>query len=461
MDAETLTQQQDMLVELPDPDREAVISEAPEKQERNFDEYLAQEYDYAAPRYGEIRMGVVVGENEHGLILDIGFKREGIVPYEDLRRLDEEARAGLQVGAEVPAFVVRPEDKDGHPILSIYQARMHKDWVRAEQMMESGELYEGEVAGYNKGGLIVKFGKLRGFVPVSQIVDMPRRMREEQRRKRLEAMVGQRIGLKIIEVDRPRRRLIFSQRKAQREWQELQRKRVMAALAPGEIRRGKVTSITDFGVFIDLGGADGLIHVSELSWSRVEDPHQLLKVGDEIDVYVLEVDEKQKRIALSLKKLQPDPWTLVNEHYKEGQLVEGRVTRVLDFGAFIELDLGVEGLLHANEMIGTPELSPRDLVHPGDRLPVKIIRIDDRRRRLALSARQVRKGEWERWVAEQQRAQAAAGRSLLDEQTGASEAGVAAAGEYAEAEEVVPEPGVAAAGEYAEAGEVEESAVVK
>jgi len=328
-------------------------------------------------------------------------------------------------------------------------------------MMESGELYEGEVAGYNKGGLIVKFGKLRGFVPVSQIVDMPRRMREEQRRKRLEAMVGQRIGLKIIEVDRPRRRLIFSQRKAQREWQELQRKRVMAALAPGEIRRGKVTSITDFGVFIDLGGADGLIHVSELSWSRVEDPHQLLKVGDEIDVYVLEVDEKQKRIALSLKKLQPDPWTLVNEHYKEGQLVEGRVTRVLDFGAFIELDLGVEGLLHANEMIGTPELSPRDLVHPGDRLPVKIIRIDDRRRRLALSARQVRKGEWERWVAEQQRAQAAAGRSLLDEQTGASEAGVAAAGEYAEAEEVVPEPGVAAAGEYAEAGEVEESAVVK
>ncbi len=442
MDAETLTQQQDIFVELPDSDREAVI-EAPEEPERNFDEYLAQEYDYAAPRYGEIRMGVVVGENEHGLILDIGFKREGIVPYEDLQRLDEEARAGLQVGAEVPAFVVRPEDKDGHPILSIYQARMHKDWVRAEQMMESGELYEGEVAGYNKGGLIVKFGKLRGFVPVSQIVDMPRRMREEQRRKRLEAMVGQRIGLKIIEVDRPRRRLIFSQRKAQREWQELQRKRVMAALAPGEIRRGRVTSITDFGVFIDLGGADGLIHVSELSWSRVEDPHQLLKVGDEIDVYVLEVDEKQKRIALSLKRLQPDPWTLVSEHYKEGQLVEGRVTRVLDFGAFIELDLGVEGLLHANEMIGTPELSPRDLVHPGDRLPVKIIRIDDRRRRLALSARQVRKGEWERWVAEQQRAQAAAGKSLLDEQTGVSE------------------PDLAAEGEYAEAEEVEESAVVK
>ncbi|MCX7680423.1 MAG: S1 RNA-binding domain-containing protein [Anaerolineae bacterium] len=446
MDSETLTQQeQDTPTEPAELSVETVMTEEEPERNFNFGEYLAQEYGYAAPKYGDIRMGIVVGENEHGLILDIGFKRDGIVPYEDLERLDEEARAEIRVGAEVPVFVVRPEDKDGHPILSIYQARMHKDWVRAEQMMQADELYEGEVAGYNKGGLIVKFGKLRGFVPISQITDMPRRMREDQRRKRLEAMVGKRIGLKIIEVDRPRRRLIFSQRKAQREWQELQRKRVMAGLVPGEVRRGKVTSITDFGVFIDLGGADGLIHVSELSWGRVEDPHQLLKVGDEIDVYVLEVDEKQKRIALSLKKLQPDPWTLVSERYREGQLVEGRVTRVLDFGAFIELDLGVEGLLHANEMIGTPELSPRDLVHPGDRLPVKIIRIDDRRRRLALSARQVRKGEWERWVAEQQRAQAMAERVPPKEHPSASEPAALAGEDYSEeaaaeiAEEMVEE----------------------
>jgi small subunit ribosomal protein S1 len=158
---------------------------------------------------------------------------------------------------------------------------------------------------------------------------------------------------------------------------------------------------------VDLGGADGLIHVSELSWGRVDNPRQVLKVGQEVDVYVLDVDRQRKRIALSLKKLQPDPWTIVDDHYRVGQLVEGRVTRVLDFGAFVELDLGVEGLLHASEMIGTPELPPSDIVHPGETLLVKIIRIESRRRRLALSARQVRKSEWEHWVAEQQTAREA------------------------------------------------------
>jgi small subunit ribosomal protein S1 len=165
-----------------------------------------------------------------------------------------------------------------------------------------------------------------------------------------------------------------------------------------------VTSITNFGAFVDLGGADGLIHVSELSWGRVDNPRQVLKVGDEVDVYVLDVDRERKRIALSLKKLQPDPWTIVDDHYRVGELVEGRVTRVLDFGAFVELDLGIEGLLHSSEMIGTPELPPSDIVHPGEKLLVKIIRIESRRRRLALSARQVRKSEWERWIAEQQTA---------------------------------------------------------
>jgi len=218
-------------------------------------------------------------------------------------------------------------------------------------------------------------------------------------------MIGEELGLKIIEVDRRRRRLIFSQRRALRAWQELQRERVIATLTEGETRRGKVTSLTNFGAFVDLGGADGLIHVSELSWSRVNHPRDALKVGQEVKVYVLDVDRKRKRIALSLKKLQPDPWTLVDDHYQVGQLVEGRVTRVLDFGAFIELDLGIEGLLHTSEMIGTPELPPTEIVHSGETLPVKIIRIESRRRRIALSARRVRKSEWERWVAKQQRDQ--------------------------------------------------------
>jgi small subunit ribosomal protein S1 len=404
--------------------------------DQSMGEYLTNGYDYQAPRRGDIRSGVIMEANDQGLVVDIGSKREGWVPAEDLQRLDEETRSEIQPGATFPVFVLRPEGREGNPILSIYQARLRADWLKAEQMMESGEIYEGEVAGYNRGGLIVRFGKIRGFVPSSHIVGLPKRLREEQRRQRLSEMIGQRLGLKVIEVDRQRRRLILSQRRALRAWQELQRERVITQLTEGETRRGMVTSITSFGAFVDLGGADGLIHVSEISWGRVDNPHQVLKVGDELDVYVLDVDRQRKRIALSLKKLQPDPWTIVDDHYRVGQLVEGRVTRVLDFGAFVEVDLGVEGLLHASEMIGTPELNPSDIVHPGETLPVKIIRIDSRRRRLALSARQVRRSEWERWMAERQTAhesQEAAARESED--TGAE----IAIGEPVEEEVAVPQ----------------------
>jgi small subunit ribosomal protein S1 len=181
-----------------------------------LDDYLENGYDYKAPKRGDILEGVVLEVNDNGLIVDIGFKREGFVPAEDLTRLDEETRSSIEVGGSFALFVLRPEDREGHPILSIHQARLYKDWIQAEQMMESGELYEGEVAGYNRGGLIVKFGKIRGFVPASQIVGLPRRLREEQRRKRMEAMIGEQLGLRIIEVDRQRRRLIFSQRRALR-----------------------------------------------------------------------------------------------------------------------------------------------------------------------------------------------------------------------------------------------------
>jgi len=423
---------------------------------QSLDEYLTNGYDYKALRHGDIRTGIVVEADERRLVVDVGSKREGFVYAEDLARLDEETRSGIQVGTTVPVFVLRPTDREGHPILSIHQARLYEDWLEAEQMMESGELYEGEVAGYNRGGLIVRFGKIRGFVPASQVVGLPRRLSAEERRQRLADMVGQQVGLKIIEVDRRRRRLIFSQRRALRAWQELQRERVMAQLAEGETRHGRVTDITSFGAFVDLGGADGLIHVSELSWRRVDNPRQVLKVGQEVDVYVLDVDRQRKRIALSLKKLDPDPWTLVDDHYRVGQLVEGRVTRVLDFGAFVELDLGVEGLLHASEMIGTSELRPSDIVHLDERLLVKIVRVDSQRRRLALSARQVRKGEWERWVAEQQaarEAQEAAARKAAEEEA-AVPGPEAAIGEAAEEQAAVPEP------EAALGGAVEEQAAV-
>jgi small subunit ribosomal protein S1 len=413
-------------------------------QDIDLDQYLDGAFDYQAPKHGDIRQGVVVAIGENGVIMDIGAKREGFVPAEDLSRLDEEIHSTVQVGATIPVFVLRPADSEGRPILSIQQAHMYKDWLDAEEQMKSGEIYEGEVSGHNRGGLIVKYGAIRGFVPASQVVGLPRRMREEQRRQRLAEKVGEKMGLRIIEVDRRRRRLIFSQRRAMRAWQEMQRARVIEELVEGETRSGKVTSITDFGAFVDLGGADGLVHVSELSWRRVDHPREVLKVGDQVDVYVLSVDRQRKRIALSIKKLQPDPWTLVDEHYKTGQLVEGRVTRVLDFGAFVAVDLGIEGLLHAREMIGTPELNPSDIVKPGDVLPVKIVSIDSHRRRLDLSARQVRQDEWERWNAERQVAEeeAAAAAAAEAEPVVEEEAAAAAA---AEAEPVVEEVAVEAA----------------
>ena len=413
--------------------------------EQKLDEYLE---DYQAPQRGDICTGVVIEVNERGLVVDVGLKREGFVLDQDLSRLDEKTRSSLQVGDEISVFVLRSADRNGHPILSIFQALLNEDWLKAEKMMERGDVYEGEISGYNRGGLIAQFGKIQGFIPASQIVGLPRRLSQEDRRQRLSDMVGQQIGLKIIEVDRRRRRLIFSQRRARRAWQKLQRERVMEQIEVGTTQHGEVTSITKFGAFVDLGGADGLIHVSELSWRRVNHPSEVLKIGDEVDVYVLSLDWERKRIALSLKMLQPDPWTLVNEHYREGQLAEGIVTRVLDFGAFVQLDLGVEGLLHVSEMIGTPELSPSDILHAGEKVLVKIINIDSQRERIGLSANRVQREEWERWVAEQQ----AAG----DEEA-APEADVVA-DEVAGDEEAAPEADVVAdevAGEEEAAPEAE------
>ena len=395
--------------------------EKPESEATNTEQVLTIEdldaYDFKTLNRGDMRIGVVIREDDAGVIVDVGHKREGFVPAGDLERLDEDARARVTLGAEIPVMVLRPEDREGRPLLSVNQAIMQEDWLHAEEMMKNGKVFEGIVTDHNRGGIVVPFGRIRGFIPASQIVGIPRRLQEDERRKRLAAMVDQTIGLKVIEVDRRRRRLIFSQRRALRAWQEKKREEVMEELREGDVRQGQVTDITGFGAFVDLGGADGLIHVSELSWKRVDNPRDVLKIGDEVEVYVLSVDQDRKRIALSRKKLLPDPWTQVDETYSIGDIVEGRVTRVVDFGAFIELDLGVEGLLHVSEMIGTPELKPADVVRSGQKLPVKIIRIESRRKRLALSARQIRRDEWERWMSQQQMAQEA--EAAADEQPAA------------------------------------------
>jgi small subunit ribosomal protein S1 len=364
----------------------------------------------------------VLSVGSDGAVLDLGLKRDGIASAADLQRLGQDTAASIQVGDGVPAFILKPEGRDGNIPVSLYRARREQDWLEAQELLANGEVWEGEVTGYNRGGLVVPFGKVRGFVPASQIDRFPHRLGPEEKQRRLAVLVGQRLPLKVIEVDRYRRRLIFSERAGRRAWRRKQRQRLLNELCQGDVVRGTVNSLRDFGAFVDLGGADGLVHISELSWGRVRHPREVVRVGDEVDVYVLRLDHERNRIGLSLKRLQPDPWTLADEKYEVSQLVEGVVTKVVRFGAFIEIEAGLEGLLHVSEFADIAPRDPRDLVKEGDRLLVRIIRIHGWRRRMGLSLRQVSEAEWEAWVARSERlAQEKGAEAAEDIETDAAE----------------------------------------
>jgi small subunit ribosomal protein S1 len=370
---------------------------------RSMDVLLQKGYDYKRPRRGDIRRGIVLSVDPERVVLDLGLKRDGIVSAADLQRLEQETIASIQVGDKVPAFILKPENRDGNIPVSLYRARMEQDWLEAQELFANGEVWEGEVTSYNRGGLVVPFGKLRGFVPASQIDRFPHRLEPEEKRKRLAALVGQRLPLRVIEVDRHRRRLIFSERAGRRIWRRKQRQQLLNKLCEGDVVRGTVSTLRNFGAFIDLGGADGLAHISELSWGRIRHPREVVQVGDEVDVYVLRLDRERNRIGLSLKRLQPDPWTLVDEQYEVGQLVEGVVTNVVRFGAFIEIEPGLEGLLHVSEFADIIPRDARDLVKEGDCLLARIIKIQSWLRRMGLSLRQVSEAEWEAWAARPER----------------------------------------------------------
>jgi len=365
----------------------------------SMESLLEEEYAFRQPQRGDILSGVVISIGSDEMIVDVGVKREGVVPANDLSRLGKEALSEIKEGDTIPVYVLRPRDRDGNLLLSIFRARSEVDWTRAQEMMESGEIFEGTVAAANKGGLVIPFGKIRGFLPSSQVVGIPRRLTEEAKNDRLDEMVNQVLPLKVIEVDRRRRRLIFSHRAAWWKWKEMQRDKLLSELKEGDVRKGVVSSLRDFGAFVDLGGADGLIHVSEVSWHRVQHPNEVLKVGDEVEAYVLGVDRDRKRIALSLKRLHPEPWAVIEEKFPINGLVEGVVTRVVDFGAFVKLEEGVEGLIHRSELADIEPHQPSDLVKEGDLLLLRVIRIDTRRRRIGLSLRQVSEQEWADWAA--------------------------------------------------------------
>jgi small subunit ribosomal protein S1 len=294
------------------------------------------------------------------------------------------------MGMEIPVFVVEPEDQNGNVVLSYVRAREERDWQMVESLLSSAESYEGKIIGYNKGGLIVPIGSLRGFVPASQISVLRRvDSSAETPEQRWGKMVNDPIHVRVIEVDRERRRLILSERAALQETRETLKDRLLEELQEGTIRNGRVTSLADFGAFVNIDGADGLVHLSEITWDRITHPNEVLKVGQEVKVKVISMDRERKRIGLSIRQLLPDPWMKKVEGLKEGQLIEGTITHLTKFGAFARIGEDLEGLIHVSELSEQRIAHPKEVIKEGDVVTLRVIKIDPERRRIGLSLRKV------------------------------------------------------------------------
>ncbi len=344
-------------------------------------------HDYRNLQYGDTVDGTIMRVDKDEILVDIGAKAEGVVPTREMQSLTPEERAALRPGDTLLVFVVQSEDKEGRAILSVDKARQEKSWRRLQQSFENNEVIEAKVINYNKGGLLVNLDGVRGFVPSSQVSGISRGP-ETQKQSDMAKMVGTSMPLKVIEINRNRNRLILSERQAVQEVREGRKDELLTTLKEGDVRTGVVTSIADFGAFVDIGGADGLVHLSELSWSRVKHPSEVLKPGDKVRVCILSVDSDRKRIALSIKRTQSEPWSTVSERYHLGQIVEGTITQLASFGAFARIEDGVEGLIHVSEMGDGRVQHPRDVVQEGQVVQARIIRIDPARKRMGLSMRQ-------------------------------------------------------------------------
>jgi small subunit ribosomal protein S1 len=371
----------------------------------NLMAWLDGEFDsYPNFRRGDVVDGLVVRTDKDGIWLDVRAKSEGLVPLHEAQSLGRQGLEELAVGQEVLAYVTQPENQDGQIVLSIDRARGEKGWRVLERYMENGETFEAEVVDFNKGGLIVTHEGVRGFVPSSQLAGgRPSTGTDgEETENPLATFKDSTLRLKVIEMNRRRNRLILSERAALQEWRSQQRERLLSELREGEIRRGRVTSIRNFGAFIDMGGADGLAHLSELSWKRVKGPEEVVSVGDEVDVYVLKVDPDTKRIALSLRRAQPQPWQEITDRFEVGQLVNGVITKLTNFGAFARIEDSVEGLIHVSELAEHRIDHPSEVVNEGDEVTVRIVRIEPERYRLGLSLRQANNDELIEEIEEQE-----------------------------------------------------------
>jgi len=349
-----------------------------------------QELNVDLPQPGEIRPGMIASISQSQILVSIGAKSEGVVSGRELDQLTAEEREALKVGQEVHVYVINPEDDNGNVVLSLKRAQEQISWENVEKLVSGDEVIESKIIGFNKGGLIVGVEGLRGFVPSSQISAMRRSQSTgETPEQRWQKMIGQPISVRVIEVDRERRRLILSERAASTESRQSIKERVIEELEEGKVYTGRVTSLANFGAFININGADGLVHLSELSWDHIEHPREVLEVGQEVKVKVINVDKEKKRIGLSVRALQNDPWRSRVEKYSVGQLVEGVITRLTKFGAFARLEGDIEGLIHISEIAEHRIEHPKEVLKEGEVKSLRVIRIDPDQHRIGLSLRKV------------------------------------------------------------------------
>ena len=342
------------------------------------------------PSQGEIRNGTIASISQGQILVSVGTKSEGVISGKEFEAIPSTELSTLAVGQEIPVYVVNPEDQNGTLVLSYVRAREEVGWQQAEEMLASKGSFHSKIIGFNKGGLIVPFGTLRGFVPASQIA-LSRRanISGDTPEQKWSKMVGMEVDVCVIEVDRERRRLILSERAASTETRETLKERVIDELKEGEIRSGHVTSLAEFGAFVNINGADGLVHLSEISWDRIQHPSEVLKVGQEIKVKVISIDRDKKRIGLSIRQLQDDPWSNQAAAFTVGQLVQGKITRLTKFGAFAQLEGDIEGLIHISELSEKRIEHPKEVLHEGDTVTLRVIKIDPGNHRIGLSLRRV------------------------------------------------------------------------
>jgi len=364
-------------------------------QNNNFEELL-QEYESVRPHRGQIVQGEVVELTEDTVLLDVGAKRDAVVPARELANLDETLFEDLSIGDQLPVYVTNTSSYDDELLVSIERGLEQQDWERAKEYLESKDIQELKIIGYNKGGLLLEFGRLDGFVPNSMVPGLPRGLSKHARQTLKTKMIGDSLQAEVIEVDQPRKRLILSGKAAE----GLHRKERLEELEEGEHITGTVSNVVDFGVFVNLDGVDGLIHRSRLSWEDFEHPSDVLQPGDEVEVLIKDVDIERERISLDRRALIPGPWDDFAREHNNGDILEGEVVSVRDFGAFIKLTEEITGLLHVSELLPGVTHDPTKVLNPEDVVLVRIIEIDKEQERVSLSMRRLPQDDIANWVIE-------------------------------------------------------------